>query len=1129
NYMHNSTDRTAIQTLTANIVNNTWYHIVSTWGRNSTGQIELKLYRNGVLIKEDPFVCCSKGLTEMPTTMYIGRDATAQQYEAKAIFDEIRIYNRSLTSQEIQQHYYSNLKKYNSSYWEFYSKQQNLGIGDYNYNLCAEDIFGSLNCTGIRSLSVIENYTCENQTYFIDADNDTYGNPVISISSCIQPIGYVLNNTDCNDNNSSINPSASEICNDSIDNNCNNLVDGNDSDCPNCFDSDNGLDYYVKGICRSEMNNFTDEVDFCLGGSVMDSACYDFNSTDGICGGSLYACPNGCFDGACNPSNLTCSLTNASWSHTNVENGTQVEMIVEGENCDGKAINFTVMEDDGFGIGNDYITSVIDSFDRTTWTALYYPDGLFGINDPPEYYFIATLSENSSVSIDSRDYSALLEVNETVGSYCGDAICDAGENCGNCAVDCITPAGQVCCGNNLYIGNCCVDANCSSGYFCNLTLHQCQVYPSCPNSTCDTGEECSADCSSELYCSDLKDNDQDSCIDSTDSECGGTETGNCADSLDNDCDGQEDCEDSDCSSAPICISGCVDSDGDKFNISMIGCGVADCDDSDALEFPGQIWHIDSDGDKYYNGTNFSSCERPTGYFAGSELYSLRIDCNDNNASINPGALDKCGNGLDEDCSGADDRCDRLSVNTSYYDGATTNFASVNLSNFKLVLEKRNYGKIEFLDNVSIQYSFSEIYGPTNISRNFSFTNSTLFPSFQDKPAIIHLYNLSFSNPRIRRNGYVCDVCYITNWSGGNLTFNITGFSTYVVEETPSTANDDNDDNDDSGGGDDSGGCTSFWSCGPWGTCVNGIQFRTCNDTRRCNPPSSRAVTNQSCGTGLNGTGGLDCQPYTCDSSNNKYCTADGTWSTSAYCDECEDVDDCPEIAPFCGDGECGEGEHMFNCLDDCSGQLMIFVLIILIIFIIIAIVLVYIIKFKKKPSSMTISKFSPGISKRVYTDRKFKFAPPRQQFQQIGRPFNPIMKTTPPIKPSPALPGRPVTLPPVRKLGFIPPKKVLPPTEPVKKPVDYVEFIRPEIENRLKQGYSQEKIKEHLVSKKWPENIINVAFKQIDTIKEYSKSLGPNIKNLLSKGYTKEQVMAKLLDRNWPLETVKKVFKELNI
>ncbi|MES2838561.1 MAG: PKD domain-containing protein [Bacteroidota bacterium] len=41
-------------------------------------------------------------------------------------------------------------------------------------------------------------------TYFLDTDNDGLGNPLNSVSGCNQPIGYVTNSNDCDDNNNSI-------------------------------------------------------------------------------------------------------------------------------------------------------------------------------------------------------------------------------------------------------------------------------------------------------------------------------------------------------------------------------------------------------------------------------------------------------------------------------------------------------------------------------------------------------------------------------------------------------------------------------------------------------------------------------------------------------------------------------------------------------------------------------------------------------------------------------------------------------------------------------------------------------------------------------------------------------------
>ena len=63
--------------------------------------------------------------------------------------------------------------------------------------------------------------------WYADADGDGFGDAAVNQMSCMQPAGFVSDNTDCDDSNANINPAAPEICN-GIDDNCNGLIDGND-------------------------------------------------------------------------------------------------------------------------------------------------------------------------------------------------------------------------------------------------------------------------------------------------------------------------------------------------------------------------------------------------------------------------------------------------------------------------------------------------------------------------------------------------------------------------------------------------------------------------------------------------------------------------------------------------------------------------------------------------------------------------------------------------------------------------------------------------------------------------------------------------------------------------------------
>jgi len=72
-------------------------------------------------------------------------------------------------------------------------------------------------------------------TWYADADADGYGDPTKTTSACTEPTGYVADDTDCDDTESTIHPGGTEVCN-SKDDDCNGVVDDSPTD---------GSTYYV--------------------------------------------------------------------------------------------------------------------------------------------------------------------------------------------------------------------------------------------------------------------------------------------------------------------------------------------------------------------------------------------------------------------------------------------------------------------------------------------------------------------------------------------------------------------------------------------------------------------------------------------------------------------------------------------------------------------------------------------------------------------------------------------------------------------------------------------------------------------------------------------------------------------
>jgi cysteine-rich repeat protein len=61
-------------------------------------------------------------------------------------------------------------------------------------------------------------------TWYVDADGDGYGDPDSTVTSCTAGLGYVGDDSDCDDSEATTHPGADELC-DGIDNNCNDIRD----------------------------------------------------------------------------------------------------------------------------------------------------------------------------------------------------------------------------------------------------------------------------------------------------------------------------------------------------------------------------------------------------------------------------------------------------------------------------------------------------------------------------------------------------------------------------------------------------------------------------------------------------------------------------------------------------------------------------------------------------------------------------------------------------------------------------------------------------------------------------------------------------------------------------------------
>ncbi len=496
--------------------------------------------------------------------------------------------------------------------------------GTYTVQLTVTD--NATNQTGTASQNII---VFPGSTWYLDSDGDGYGVLENTVVDCIQPLGYVGQAGDCNDQNLLVNPNATEICGNGIDDNCDGNATGDNVTviCPeettvSCTDEIQPFVPQILNGCPtdvySEVNTF--EGDNCLGTyTTVITVLHESGLVAGTCTRVVHIADNIAPVVNC-PSDITVDAFPglgfgiASYSFTATDNCAQ-----------NLTISCNPPSGSSFPLGQTVVfCSATDECNNTTecsfvvtvnFTLLWYLDTDGDGFGKPGTSIAASQQPSGYVNNDLDCNDDLASVNPQAQEVCNgidddcDNLIDEGFDADG---DGYTSCGGDCNDNNASIKPGAVEV-------CNGIDDDCDnLIDEGFDADGDGYSSCAGDC-----------NDNNASI-----KPGAIEICN---GIDDDCDNL--------------IDEGFDADGDGYT-SCAG----DCNDSNASIKPGAVEicnGIDDDCDNLIDegfdldGDGYTSCGG---------------DCNDNNAAIHPGAAEVCFNGIDDDCDNIiDESCCNISI------------------------------------------------------------------------------------------------------------------------------------------------------------------------------------------------------------------------------------------------------------------------------------------------------------------------------------------------------------------------------------------------------------------------------------------------------------------------------------